>query len=121
FSTVESPNPEYPAAFELAIKLGQKVNAEILIATDPDADRIGMAVKNPICHCEERSDEAIPSVIARNDNDEAISYTVLNGNQVGILLLHYILSSKKGLNQLPPNGFIVKTVVTSDMSRVIAD
>jgi phosphoglucomutase len=88
FSTVESPNPEYPAAFELAIKLGQKVNAEILIATDPDADRIGMAV---------------------------------NGNQVGVLLLHYILSSKKELNQLPPNGFIVKTVVTSDMSRVIAD
>jgi len=98
FSTVESPNPEYPAAFELAIKLGQKVNAEILIATDPDSDRIGMAVKNP-----------------------STKYTVLNGNQVGILLLHYILSSKKELNQLPPNGFIVKTVVTSDMSKVIAD
>ena len=47
FSTVESPNPEYPAAFELAIKLGSKVGAEILIATDPDADRIGLAVKNP--------------------------------------------------------------------------
>ncbi|MBA7512461.1 Phosphoglucomutase [subsurface metagenome] len=145
FSTVESPNPEYPAAFELAIKLGQKVNAEILIATDPDSDRIGMAVRNPPRHCDDHS------VIARNDNDEAIpsniknvgqasplssppssmsfprkressnSYTVLNGNQVGILLLHYILSSKKELNQLPSNGFIVKTVVTSDMSRVIAD
>lgn len=98
FSTVESPNPEYPAAFELAIKLGQKVNAEILIATDPDSDRIGLAVRNP-----------------------STKYTILNGNQVGILLLHYILSSKKELNQLPPNGFIVKTVVTSDMSRVIAD
>ncbi|MBA7511053.1 Phosphoglucomutase [subsurface metagenome] len=98
FSTVESPNPEYPAAFELAIKLGQKVNVEILIATDPDSDRIGLAVKNP-----------------------STKYTVLNGNQVGILLLQYILSSKKELNQLPPNGFIVKTVVTSDMSRVIAD
>ncbi|GAH32738.1 unnamed protein product, partial [marine sediment metagenome] len=56
FSTVESPNPEYPAAFDLAIKLGQKVNAEILIATDPDSDRIGMAVRNPSRHCEERSD-----------------------------------------------------------------
>ncbi|MBA7599991.1 Phosphoglucomutase [subsurface metagenome] len=98
FSTVESPNPEYPASFELAIKLGQKVNAEILIATDPDADRIGMAVRNP---------------------DGA--FTVLNGNQVGVLLLHYILSSKKELKQLPSNSFIVKTVVTSDMSRVIAD
>ncbi len=108
FSTVESPNPEYPTAFELAIKLGKKVNAEILIATDPDADRIAMAVKNPPRHCEEQS-------------DEAISYTVLNGNQTGILLLYYILSNKKELNQLPSNGFIVKTVVTSDMSRVIAD
>jgi len=98
FSTVESPNPEYPSAFELAIKLGRKVNAEILIATDPDADRIGLAVRNP-----------------------STKYTVLNGNQVGILLLHYILSSKKELNKLPPNGFIVKTIVTSDMSRVIAD
>ncbi|MDO9573682.1 MAG: phospho-sugar mutase, partial [Candidatus Contubernalis sp.] len=98
FSTVESPNPEYPAAFELAIKLGSQVDAEILIATDPDADRIGLAVRNP-----------------------STKYTVLNGNQVGILLLYYILSSKKELNLLPSNGFIVKTVVTSDMSRVIAD
>jgi phosphoglucomutase len=135
FSTVESPNPENPVAFELAIQLGQKVNAEILIATDPDSDRIGLAVKNDPRHCEEHpflslrgseTTEAIPSVIARNDNDEAISihnnqYTVLNGNQVGVLLLHYILSSKKELYQLPTNGFIVKTIVTSDMSRVIAD
>ncbi len=134
FSTVESPNPEYPAAFELAIKLGQKVNAEILIATDPDADRIGLAVKTPICHCEERTDAAIPSnnktvgqasrlsiMSFPRKRESSNSFTVLNGNQVGILLLHYILSSKKELNQLPPNGFIVKTVVTSDMSRVIAD
>lgn len=113
FSTVESPNPEYPAAFKLAIKLGSQVGAEILLATDPDADRIGLAVKNPICHCEERRDEAISS-----HNNQ---YTVLNGNQVGVLLLYYILSSKKELNQLPTNGFIVKTIVTSDMSRVIAD
>ncbi len=141
FSTVESPNPEYPAAFELAIKLGKKVNAEILIATDPDSDRIGLAVRNPICHCEERSDAAIPSnpkTVGQASNSSSpncrgrihptrnnpclpVEYTVLNGNQVGILLLHYILSSKKELHQLPPNGFIVKTVVTSDMSKVIAD
>ncbi|MBA7561136.1 phospho-sugar mutase [Candidatus Atribacteria bacterium 1244-E10-H5-B2] len=138
FSTVESPNPEYPAAFELAIKLGLKVNAEILIATDPDSDRIGLAVKNPTSHCEEQSDEAIPSKIKNvgqasrlsspsssmsfpRKRESSNSFTVLNGNQVGILLLYYILSSKKELNQLPPNGFIVKTVVTSDMSRVIAD
>jgi len=112
FSTVESPNPEYPAAFELAIKLGQKVNAEILIATDPDSDRIGLAVKNPT---------SPSSMSFPRKRESSNSFTVLNGNQIGILLLYYILSSKKELNQLPPNGFIVKTVVTSDMSRVIAD
>ncbi|MCJ7789163.1 MAG: phospho-sugar mutase [Candidatus Atribacteria bacterium] len=117
FSTVESPNPENPAVFELAIQLGQKVNAEILIATDPDSDRIGLAVKNDPRHCEEH-----PFLSLRgSETTEAITYTVLNGNQVGVLLLHYILSSKKELYQLPTNGFIVKTVVTSDMSRVIAD
>lgn len=146
FSTVESPNPEYPAAFELAIKLGQKVNAEILIATDPDADRIGMAVKTPnSTDIENVGQVSYPSGIdsrfrgndIEEDGDDrqgnrpplsfprkresSNSFTVLNGNQVGILLLYYILSSKKELNQLPPNGFIVKTVVTSDMSRVIAD
>ena len=124
FSTVESPNPEYPAAFELAIKLGSQVGAEILIATDPDADRIGMAVKNPSPPSSmsfPRKRESSNSSLRAPIGSEAISYTVLNGNQVGILLLHYILSSKKELNQLPPNGFIVKTVVTSDMSKVIAD
>jgi len=124
FSTVESPNPEYPAAFELAIKLGQKVNAEILIATDPDSDRIGMAVKNPPPPSSlsfPRKRESSNSSLRAPIGSEAISYTVLNGNQVGVLLLYYILSSKKELNQLPANGFIVKTIVTSDMSRVIAD
>lgn len=122
FSTVESPNPEYPAAFELAIKLGSQVGAEILIATDPDADRIGLVVRNPFRHCEEhpflslRGSETTEAISTHNNQ-----YTVLNGNQVGVLLLHYILSSKKELNQLPPNGFIVKTIVTSDMSREIAD
>jgi phosphoglucomutase len=123
FSTVESPNPENPAAFELAIQLGQKVNAEILIATDPDSDRIGLAVKNPIppviSSVEQSSHRSgIDSRFRGNDKNQ---YTVLNGNQVGVLLLHYILSSKKELFQLPTNGFIVKTLVTSDMSRVIAD
>ena len=119
FSTVKSPNPEYPAAFELAIKLGSQVGAEILIATDPDADRIGLAVKNPT----PLSSLSFPSssVSFPRKRESSSSFTVLNGNQVGILLLHYILSNKKELNQLPPNGFIVKTVVTSDMSKVIAD
>jgi len=130
FSTVESPNPEYPAAFELAIKLGSQVGAEILMATDPDADRIGLAVKNPdstdIEYVKQTSNLPSPNCRGRihptrNNSGLSVEYTVLNGNQVGVLLLHYILSSKKELNQLPPNGFIVKTIVTSDMSREIAD
>ena len=87
FSTVESPNPEYPAAFELAIKLGQKVNAEILIATDPDADRIGLAVRNltpPSPMSFPRKRESSTSSSRAPAGSEAISYTVLNGNQVGI-------------------------------------
>ncbi len=121
FSTVESPNPEYPATFDMAIKIGSQpqVNAEILIATDPDSDRIGLAVKRA-------SHSSSPNCRGRihptrNNLYLPVEYTILNGNQVGILLLHYILSSKKELNQLPPNGFIVKTIVTSDMSRIIAD
>jgi len=119
FSTVESPNPEYSAAFEMAIKLGSQVDAEILIATDPDADRIGLAVKNPF-PSSSMSFPRTPLSFPRK-RESSNSFTVLNGNQVGILLLYYILSSKKELNLLPSNGFIVKTVVTSDMSRVIAD
>lgn len=72
FSTVASPNPEEHAAFEYAIKLGEEQNADILIATDPDADRLGIAVKN-----------------------EQGKYTVLTGNQTGALLLHYLLSERK--------------------------
>ena len=73
FSTVKSPNPEEHAAFELAIKEGNKIDADLLIATDPDADRLGIAVKN-------------------NEGE----YVVLTGNQTGAILLHYILSAKTG-------------------------
>ena len=72
FSTVKSPNPEEPAAFEMAIELGNKVEADLLIATDPDADRLGIAVKN-----------------------EMGQYVVLTGNQTGALFLDYLLSQKK--------------------------
>lgn len=109
FSTVEYPNPEDPAAFKLAIQLGQKVGAQIIIATDPDCDRIGVAVKNPI------PDQ---SIITRSKFNSR--FTILTGNQVGALLLEYILSSKKQKNILPSNGVIIKTIVTSELGRVIA-
>ncbi|KFZ42973.1 phospho-sugar mutase [Anoxybacillus flavithermus] len=97
FSTVKSPNPEEHAAFELAIQLGKQVDADVLIATDPDADRLGIAVKN-----------------------EQGEYIVLTGNQTGGLLLHYILSQKKEKGILPSNGIVFKTIVTSEFGRAIA-
>ncbi|OQP06879.1 phosphoglucomutase [Geobacillus sp. 46C-IIa] len=97
FSTVASPNPEEHAAFALAIELGKQVNADLLIATDPDADRLGIAVKN-----------------------EQGEYVILTGNQTGGLLLHYLLSQRKDKGLLSPNGVVLKTIVTSEFGRAIA-
>lgn len=98
FSTVASPNPEEHAAFELAIKKGKDVDADILIATDPDADRLGVAVK-----------------------DESGEYKVLTGNQTGAILLEYLLSQKQEKGTLPANGIVLKTIVTSDLGKAIAE
>ncbi|QSF97835.1 phospho-sugar mutase [Bacillus paralicheniformis] len=97
FSTVSSPNPEEHAAFEYAIRLGEEKGADILIGTDPDADRLGVAVK-----------------------DQEGRYAVLTGNQTGALLLHYLLSQKQQKGTLPDNGVVLKTIVTSEMGRDIA-
>ncbi|QWU47468.1 phospho-sugar mutase [Bacillus sp. NP247] len=97
FSTVKSPNPEEHAAFEYAIRDGEKVGADVLIATDPDADRLGVAV--------------------RNQDGE---FQVLTGNQTGALMLDYLLSQKKENGTLPENGVVLKTIVTSEIGRTIA-
>jgi phosphoglucomutase len=97
FSTVKSPNPEEHAAFKLAIRDGKKVGADLLIATDPDADRLGIAVPN-----------------------HEGEYVVLTGNQTGALLLDYLLSQKKEKGTLPKNGVVLKTIVTSEIGRKIA-
>ncbi len=96
FSTVKSPNPENAAAFEMAIELGKKVGADLLIATDPDADRLGIAVKK--------------------DND----YVLLTGNQTGAVLIHYLLSERKKHGTLPQKGVVFNTIVTSDLGAKIA-
>lgn len=98
FSTVTSPNPEEHAAFELAIQYGKEIDGDLLMGTDPDADRLGVAVKD--------------------DNGE---YVVLTGNQMGALMLHYLLSQKKENELLPKNGAVIKTVVTSEIGRAIAE
>ena len=98
FTTVKFPNPEDPRAFEYSIKLGEKKNADILIATDPDSDRLAVQIKN-------------------KDN----GFTALNGNQTGVLLTEYVLSTMKDLKTLPTNGAIIKTIVTGELSRRIAE
>ncbi|WP_230157418.1 phospho-sugar mutase [Peribacillus sp. Bi96] len=98
FSTVKSPNPEEPAAFEMAIELGNKVEADLLIATDPDADRLGIAVKN-----------------------EMGQYVILTGNQTGALFLDYLLAQKREKGTIPQNGVVLKTIVTSEIGRTIAE
>ncbi|REJ08812.1 phospho-sugar mutase [Halobacillus trueperi] len=95
FSTVASPNPEEHQAFEMAIEQGKAIGADLLMATDPDADRLGIAVPN-----------------------EKGEYVVLTGNQTGALLLDYILGQSE---QLPKNGLLIKTIVTSEFGRVIAN
>lgn len=97
FSTVKSPNPEEHAAFELAIRDGNRIGADLLIGTDPDADRLGIAVKN-----------------------HEGKYVVLTGNQTGALLLYYILNQKKEKGTLPKNGVLLKTIVTSNLGKEIA-
>lgn len=98
FRTVESPNPEEHAAFKMAIQYGKRMDADILMATDPDADRLGVAVKN-----------------------EQGDYEILTGNQLGAIMLYYLLSEKKKLGILPKNGAVIKTIVTSDIGRAIAE
>lgn len=98
FSTVKSPNPEEHAAFELAIKYGKEIDADILLGTDPDSDRLGVAVKNA-----------------------AGEYQVLTGNQTGAIMLHYLLSQKAEKGLLPENGIVLKTIVTSEIGRAIAE
>lgn len=97
FSTVKSPNPEERSAFELAIKLASENNVDLIIGTDPDSDRVGVVVR-------------------KNDGE----YATLTGNQTGCLLLEYILSAMKETGKLPDNGFVVKTIVTTELSRTIA-
>ncbi len=97
FSTVGYPNPEDPKAFRLSEELGRKVGAELLMATDPDADRFAIELK-----------------------DDDGNYIPLNGNQTGYLLVNYILEGRKSAGTLPEKGAMIKSIVTSTMSTEIA-
>src|SRR5699024_9059279 len=97
FPTVAFPNPEEPAAFSLAMEYGNRLHADLLLATDPDADRVGIAVKN------------------------GSEYELLTGNQIGALLMHYLITEKQAQGTLPQNGVVLKTIVTSELGRDIAE
>ncbi len=98
FPTVISPNPEEPAALKLAIEKAEETGAQLVMATDPDADRVGIAVRNPSGKME-----------------------LLNGNQTAALLTYYLLEKWKEAKRLKGNEYIVKTIVTSDLLKAIAD
>ena len=98
FPTVSYPNPEDPKAFVLALELAKKVDADIVLANDPDADRFGMYVKDT----------------------KTQEYIQFNGNMSGNLVAEYILSQKKAKGELPENGAIIKTIVSSNMTDAIA-
>lgn len=98
FPTVEFPNPEEPSAFAMALKLAEKENAEIVLATDPDSDRLGLYAKG-------------------NDG----SYHSFNGNMIGSMLADYILTQLSASGKMPENAMMVKTIVTTNMLRAITD
>ncbi|HAP4787599.1 phospho-sugar mutase [Enterococcus faecalis] len=98
FTTIKSPNPEEHSAFEYAIRLGEKEGADLLIATDPDADRLGAAVRMP--------------------NGD---YQVLTGNQLGSIMIHYILEAHQQAGTLPQNAAVLKSIVSSELATAIAE
>jgi len=98
FPTASYPNPENPDVFELAVKMAKTENPDIIFGTDPDCDRIGLVAK-----------------------DSSGEYKVLTGNQTGLLLTHYVLNSLKETNKLPQNGVVIKTIVTTEGARSIAE
>ncbi|MBN2909936.1 phospho-sugar mutase [Polycladomyces sp. WAk] len=97
FSTVTSPNPEDPRSFDMALAQARECDAHLVIGTDPDADRLGVWVR-----------------VRKGE------YQPLNGNQIGALLLYYLLEQKKRQGSLPDNGAVIKSIVTSDLGRSIA-
>ena len=98
FSTVQSPNPENAEAMTMGMNLGTELNADLVIASDPDADRL--------------------AIVCRNDKGE---WTIINGNQTCMMYCYYIINNMKKLGKLRPEHYLVKTIVTSELIRKIAD
>ena len=99
FPTVSYPNPEDPKAFEYALKLAKEVDADIVLANDPDADRIGLQVKDP----------------------KTGEYIVFNGNMIGLTIAEYLISQKREKGIMPENPALIKTIVSSNMTDRICE
>lgn len=97
FPTVESPNPENPEGFYLAIDLAKQVGSDLIIGTDPDSDRIGVMVR------------------------DGEGYTTITGNQLGVLLLDYVITARRAAGTLPANAGAVKSIVTTEMAKAVAE
>lgn len=98
FPTVVSPNPENAEALSMAIALAKKIDADIVMASDPDADRVGMACK-----------------------DDKGEWVLINGNQTALIFLYYIIKNRIATGKMKPNDFIVKTIVTTELIKAVAD
>ena len=111
FSTVKSPNPEEPSAFAMGIDLAKKVDADVIMATDPDADRLGIYVKDStgIWKDTEFAD------------DPAYPYVRFNANMTGALIAEYVCREQKAVGKLPANGAICNTVVSTNLTKAIAE
>ena len=97
FPTVESPNPENPEGFELAVKLAEEVDSDLIIGTDPDSDRIGTMVR------------------------EGDNYVPITGNQLGVLLIDYIINARRRTGTMPENPGVVSSIVTTNMARAVCE
>jgi len=98
FPTVKKPNPEYPEVFALGIEIANRVGSDLVVATDPDADRVGVMTRTP-------------------DG----SFTTITGNQMGALLIDYIITAYKETNTMPANPYAVKSIVSSELSAKICE
>ncbi|MCD7948191.1 MAG: phospho-sugar mutase [Oscillospiraceae bacterium] len=97
FPTVDSPNPENPEGFALAVRLAQEVGADFILGSDPDADRVGIMIR-----------------------DNHGKYITISGNQTGVLMLDYLIGAKKRAGTMPENPAVLKTIVTTEMARRVA-
>lgn len=98
FPTVEKPNPEYPEVFRLGIALADKVGSDLIIATDPDADRVGVMTRT-----------------------KAGDFKTITGNQMGALLIDYIITAYRETNTMPPHPYVVKSIVSTELATKICD